>query len=638
MTRLGKLVFYACALIVLVHAVASFFPGERLWGVNQLAYVPLVPRWIIIVLALLILIPRVNEAFYELLGGLFNLLERNLGKLNRIHKYILLGSASMVLFWVFRTQTHLLGDGVLRMNEIMSGQKFSITGPLDFYLHVLVYRILKLDVYQTYALVSCLAGAFFVFVALCLSHLLGREAKERVFAFMVLVSMGSIELFFGYVESYTLVYAGIAAYLLFSFWFLQGRCGLILPGMSLLFCTGLHLSAIYLLPSLVYLSIVKTKEKKTLIKNISAAMLVLLLVGMGLFVLGTRNPGKTGLAFYFISLFRSPENPYSFFSSAHLLDVINEQLLLSPLLIVFFFLIAFSRMKIDFKDRVVGFLTIMTISSVVFASLIDPKLGYARDWDLFSSTGLGYTLLGIYLIFGHFRHTKKKESNYALLALIFTALFSTLPWLYVNAQENKAVERFRNLLSVDVERSGYGHEILAYYYRDRGWVKDEMEQWEKAFSVIPNERYLGNLGIIYLRSGRYQEAANIFKKVIEMNPNSTEGYCNLGVAFRRMGEYDQAKKQYQMAIEKDPQFLPAYVNLGGALALTGDYQEALKVLNLVVAKNPDYLLAYYDLAGVYFRMGKPKDAITLLRAYLKRKPTDRQKIQEWLKKMNIELD
>ena len=50
------------------------------------------------------------------------------------------------------------------------------------------------------------------------------------------------------------------------------------------------------------------------------------------------------------------------------------------------------KMK-DFKDKVVIFFVIAAVFSLGFAFLMNPKLGYARDWDLFSSTGLGYTLL-----------------------------------------------------------------------------------------------------------------------------------------------------------------------------------------------------------------------------------------------------
>jgi lipoprotein NlpI len=640
MTKLEKIVFFACTLLIFIHAVSSFFPKERLWGVNQLAYVSFIPRGIIILLAFLILVPKVNRIVYDVFAGFFNLVEKNLKRINRYYKYIFFSLVSTILFWVFKAQSHLLGDGSLRGSEIVAKTKLSVTEPLDFYLHALAYRLLKLDVYQTYALISCIAGAFFVFLALWLSHLLGKENKEKVFAFMLLVSMGSVQLFFGYVESYTLVYIGIMAYFLFSLWFLEGKCSLFFPSLTLIFSVSLHLSALYLLPSLIYLCIAKSKrkEKRYNLKSIFSVTLIFLLVGTGLFILSIQNPNKISPVTYFISLFGTPKDPYSLFSFAHLVDIINEQFLLSPVGIILWVIVIFFAKKVNFKDKVVTFFSIVTLFSVMFAFLMDPKLGYTRDWDLFSSTGLGYTLLAIYLGFGYFRQAKIRKLNYIIMAVTFTALFSTLPWIYVNAREDKGVERFKDLLDLDVKRSGYGHEILAIYYRDRGMVNEELEEWKKGVSAVENERYVVNLGICYAKLGKYQEAIPMFKKAIQLNPSSANAYNNLGAALVRLGEYEEARKQYQMSIKLDPYYFKAYCNLGGLLAEMGDYPEALEALKSAIQINQDYFEAYKNLASTYQRMGKPEEVIPFFQAYLKRNPKDYQRVQQLLKNVNMELE
>ena len=281
---------------------------------------------------------------------------------------------------------------------------------------------------------------------------------------------------------------------------------------------------------------------------------------------------------------------------------------------------------------------IVTLFSFLFAFIMDPKLGYARDWDLFSSTGLGYTVLGIYLVFDYFREAKIKKFNYMIMAVTSTALFCTLPWIYVNAQEHKSVERFKALLDLDVAKSGYGHEVLAYYYRDHSLRNEEMEEWKKAWSVVENERYLVQMGICYWELGRSQEAMATFEKAIQLYPNYALSYYDLGITLERMGKRDEAKKQYQMAINKDPYYFNAYVNLGLLLAETKDYEEALKMFKSAIRIKPDDFPIYYNIATVYARMGKPKDAVPLLRAYLERNPQDYQRVQQLLKTMSIDLD
>lgn len=640
MARVEKVVLFACGFIILIHAVASFLPKERLWGLNQLAYVSFIPRWIIIILAILILVPKVNKIFYDLFAGFFNLVEKNLKRINRCYKYLFFSLGSIIPFWLFQAKTPLLGDGYLRGGEIMKGAKFSVTEPLDFYLHALAYRFLKLDGYQTYTLISCLAGALFIFLALWLSHLLGKENQEKVLASVILVSMGSIQLFFGYVESYTLVYVGIMAYFLFSFWFLEGRCGLIFPSLTLLFSISLHLSAVYLLPSLIYLHLANSQKKKMQFsfKKILNVVFILLLVGVGFVILVNKNPNPTSVSNYLIPLAGKENDPYSLFSSAHLADMINEQLLLSPVAMVLWAVVIFCAIKINFKERVVKFFMIVTLFSFVFAFLMDPKLGYARDWDLFSSTGLGYTLLGIYLLFSYFRDAKIKKVNYVIMALASTALFSTLPWVYVNAQEDKAVERFKVLMDVDVQRSAYGHEILALYYRDKGLLNEEVEEWKKALSVLEIERYAGSLGMSYIKLRRYQEAIAAFKKAVQLNPNSAESYNNLGICFYYLGQYEEARKHYQMSIKVDSNYFRAYSNLGILLGEMGHYEESLEMLESAIQINPDYFVGYKNLAVTYHSMGKPEQIIPLFKTYLKRNPQDFGEVQQFLKKMNINLD
>ena len=640
MTRLEKVVLFACASVILIHAVASFFPKERLWGVNHLAYFSFVPRWIMIILASLVLVPKVNTILYDAFASFFDLVDRNLRGIKRSYKYLVLSLGSMVLFWVFRARTYLLGDGHLRGRELVEGATFSASEPLDFYLHALAYRFLKLDAYQIYALISCLAGAVFVFSALWISHRMGKENRERVLVFLALVSMGSIQLSFGYKESYSLVYAAVMVYFLLSFLYLKDKGSLLLASLALLASISLHLSAVYLLPSLIYLYLVdpQAETKPFSFGRMSRLVFLLSLLGAGFIFLTAGGRGPGSIASHLIPLVGNESNAYSAFSGSHLMDMVNEQLLLSPAGVILWIVVIFCVRKISLKDRVTTFFVIVIALSLAFAFLMNPELGYARDWDLFSSTGLGYTLLGSYLVLNYLRESKIRRLNYVLLAVTSAALLSTLPWIYLNAQENKSVERFKVLLDLDAKGAGYGHEILGYHYRERGLTNEETEEWEKALAAAKVERYAASLGIGYLQSGRYRESAAAFRRAIQLNPYSAQNYNNLGIALFNDGQYDEAKKQYETSIQMDSGFWMAHQNLGVLYNAVGQYDKALEAIKKAIQIYPGDFKMYLVLASVYNNMGKPKEIIPFLEDYLKRKPQDHERVQKFLEEMKIDRE
>ncbi|MCK4386021.1 MAG: hypothetical protein KAW52_07130, partial [candidate division Zixibacteria bacterium] len=191
MRKLEKIIFLTCLFLVLIHAVASFFPKERLWGLNLLHYVPFFFRWLLIGFGLLILIPPVNRFIADGLAKLLALAEISLKRINKYYKYALISLASFFPFWMFKIKTYLLGDGNLRAAEILEGWKFSATEPLDFYLHAFLSSLLKLNPFTTYAILSCLAGVLFIFLILLLSNLKGDEGQEKLLVFSVLATMGA---------------------------------------------------------------------------------------------------------------------------------------------------------------------------------------------------------------------------------------------------------------------------------------------------------------------------------------------------------------------------------------------------------------------------------------------------------------
>jgi len=65
----------------------------------------------------------------------------------------------------------------------------------------------------------------------------------------------------------------------------------------------------------------------------------------------------------------------------------------------------------------------------------------------------------------------------------------------------------------------------------------------------------------YSNLNKYQEAINVYKQAIEINPDNSETYYNMGVALANLSEYEEVIDAFQKAIEINPDDSEAYLNL-----------------------------------------------------------------------------
>lgn len=641
MSRAEKITGAGCFVLILIHLVASYFPDQRLWGIDLLHYLPATWRYILVILGLSVLVPLVNRLWGDLLDALSNPIRSGFNKISKYYGYVFIGLSAGVLFWAFRVRTFFLGDGSLRANEINRGAEFSVSAPLDFLVHAKLTKLLGWDAFGAYAALSVLSGALFVFLILLLADRIGERSSEKALIFLVIITMGANLLFFGYVESYTLVYAAMIAYLLFALGYLMERNGLASPVILFLLAVSLHVSALVLLPSLLYVMLSR-RPREAAIFRLLLSIGVVLLVGGGLLLLRIYGPEQEGLGYYLISPLGGGESSYSLFSSAHLVDFINHQLLISPagILICAASILGFPG-KMNLKDKVVRFLLVVSACTLAYALVVDPKLGYARDWDLFALTGFGYTLLGLYLLINRWRQTRVGHLRYISLSLFFTSLVLTLPWIYVNASESKAVNRFEHIMDLDRERSADGREKLAMHYGKQGNLDREIAQWKEAISVSNNPRHITNLAVTYLNLRRYDLAMIELEKSLAVDSTFDFTHFCMGEIFSLQGRYEEAITAYRSAIRHRPDITQYHDNLGTLLSNLKRYDEALEVFKQGLAANPGYPIIHRNLGYTYANMGKLSQAEEHLRLYLEQsaESEDREevlKILQTLKRMRLQ--
>jgi len=554
-------------LFLLAWFGASFFNGRFTWGFDHLQYYPLWFRlgWILVGAAVFLFLslgaPRLPKT-----EGRF--------AVRKPWGLVLLLAVMGGLFFLLRQAIPLLGDGFLRVREISGGRIISLTEPLTTMLHGLLFRVLSgkvtADATRAYVMISILSGLAMVW--------LYRRISTRWFgnspwlAMALLLGLGFNQIFFGYVESYAPFMLAVLAFAWLGARSLEDEAGP-LP-LVLLFglIVALHAKGIFLLPALVYVLAAKWAEvrrKLWWVVPLSAALpLAVVLAGKWL------SPD----IHWETSLGEIPKDPllplwdgmwgYGIFSPGHWMDILNEYLLTIPAIIFLFSALPIERARIK-PDRATIFLSLLAISGLAFIVITDPKLGAARDWDLFAWVGIPAVVLGLHLL-------KQNQINKKILmAGGFLSLWLFLPWVLLNASHSMSVNRYLKILHQDCRSSAYGYENLAIYYR-QGNMNDRAEwAYRQAAEKAPhNPRMLNNYADILARNGRIFQAAEFYQRALGLDPSLSEGWNNYGGALLNLGQYSKARGALERAVSVDVSNADAWYNLGIACSILQDWPRA----------------------------------------------------------------
>ena len=73
------------------------------------------------------------------------------------------------------------------------------------------------------------------------------------------------------------------------------------------------------------------------------------------------------------------------------------------------------------------------------------------------------------------------------------------------------------------------------------------------------------LGAICLRQGRWEEAAALYRRALEAEPDFAEAHDGLGVALRHLGQYEESVYEHMKAVSLHHDRPQTHINLGISL-------------------------------------------------------------------------
>jgi tetratricopeptide (TPR) repeat protein len=121
---------------------------------------------------------------------------------------------------------------------------------------------------------------------------------------------------------------------------------------------------------------------------------------------------------------------------------------------------------------------------------------------------------------------------------------------------------------------------------------------------------LTDLGGVYLRQDRLDEAQKVLHTAIEINPDLPAAHNLLGLALLRKGELRGADSEFREGIRMQPDFSEAQSNLGNLLAGEGDLKQAIFHFKKAIAGDPENVDAHSNLGQALAASGSLRDALT----------------------------
>lgn len=467
-----------CLAVVGLHLIAPLFTEANAWGVWPYTYLHRGWQLLLATLAILTILPNTAAALLRIAQRALDTTRISFHHRNVL--FALLSLLALIPFTLFRIVHTRWGDAYILVNAIAypdPALRLTTTwqAPLDVWLHARLWALGDAafgwaDAWPSYWILSPLAGALYVYVLLRLADSVGRNRTEKLVIVGLLGTLGTIQLFFGYAENYSLAAAGVLLYLWLALEAMAGRRALWQPSLALAVTIGLHPSTVVLSPALLVVAWVWGKgrqgDKETrrqggkawwtamwqvawpMVVVAGGVVLLMTLSGNGLAALTSTDRPGGGDGRMFVPLLETTTRweHYTMFSWAHLLDWLNMQMLTAPvtlggLAIVGVALLAGRRTTTaqagaaaDAVARPVEpqirFLVLCTALYWLFTWVWNPDYGGQRDWDLFSLAAIPSTLLLARLL----PRVLSDRSQLAQAALMLTTVSAmhTIAWIYQN--------------------------------------------------------------------------------------------------------------------------------------------------------------------------------------------------------------
>lgn len=157
--------------------------------------------------------------------------------------------------------------------------------------------------------------------------------------------------------------------------------------------------------------------------------------------------------------------------------------------------------------------------------------------------------------------------------------------------------------------------FLATVYRDLGSIKEADQILSNAVRNWPLNPEVHILRGNVLAQTDAPQAVVEFKKALDINPKSPQGYLFYGIELSKLNQIEDAVRALSQCVQLAPEMPNAHYYLGEALLKQGKPVEAIEHLQTAINLDPQYALAYFQLGKAYRQLGDRRRARECMQKY-----------------------
>ena len=164
------------------------------------------------------------------------------------------------------------------------------------------------------------------------------------------------------------------------------------------------------------------------------------------------------------------------------------------------------------------------------------------------------------------------------------------------------------------------HTMATVLHEDADFLRLAERHYQTTLAHQPDARWaVGNLAQVYGMQGKWEQAMDLYLKLLDQNPEDPKLLTDAGWASQRAGQKNQALALYQKAVVMNPRYGLAHINLGTLLWEEHRLDEAITEYRLALSSDSSSPLAAYNLGLALEAKNLPREAMGSWESFLERR-------------------